>query len=192
MAETVSRMLSELRSRRDELRPMVEELTQIESAITALEQLEPSSGGPGRRRGPGRPRGPARGATPGRRRGRPPKGQPTRSDQFLALVEQRPGISISEAAAELGIEPNYLYRVSATLQREGTILRDGRGFRSGVAAPEGGEAARVIEPPASDGAPVPAPGAAGTDEAFDVAEAVESPGSWESASPAPGVSRPSS
>jgi len=172
MAETVSRMLSELRSRRDELRPMVEELTQIESAISALEQLEPQNAAAARRRGPGRRRGPARGATPGRRRGRPPKGEPTRSDQFLALVEQRPGITISEAAAELGIEPNYLYRVSATLQREGTIIKDGRGFQSGVTAPVGGEAARVIEPPASDAAPE-ALGAGGTDGAVDAAEAVE-------------------
>lgn len=154
MAETVSRMLSELRKRRDELRPMVDELTQVESAITALEQLEPKSATGGRGRGGGRTRGPRRG-TPGRRRGRPPKGQPTRSDQFMALVEQRPGITISEAAEELGIEPNYLYRVSATLQREGTIAKEGRGFKPGVAAPPGGDGAEVIEPPLDEGPGAP-------------------------------------
>jgi DNA-binding IclR family transcriptional regulator len=138
-------MLSELRNRRDELRPMVDELTQVESAITALEQLE-SAGGGGARRRAGRRRTAARSA-PGRRRGRPPKGQPTRSDQFLALVEQRPGITISEAAQELGIEPNYLYRVSATLQREGSIIKEGRGFAPAVASPDGGGKAEVIEPP---------------------------------------------
>jgi hypothetical protein len=137
-------MLKELRQRRDELRPMVAELTQVESAISALEQLERPSGrgssARGGRRRAGRP------AT-GRRRGRPPKGQPTRSDQFLALVAERPGITISEAAQELGIEPNYLYRVSATLQREGTIVKEGRGFAPGVASPAAGGDAEVIEPP---------------------------------------------
>ncbi|MBA2429148.1 MAG: hypothetical protein H0V55_05425 [Thermoleophilaceae bacterium] len=163
--ETVSRLLTELKQRRDELRPLVEELNQIESAISALEQV-----GGGRVAGSGRRRGSGKGRPSGGRprRGRPPKGQPTRSDQFLALVEQRPGISISEAATELSIEPNYLYRVSATLQREGTIAKEGRGFVPAVAAaPAAG--AEVIEAPL-DGSSGEPPVATQAEGGFDGAE----------------------
>ena len=147
---TVPRLLDELRQRRDELRPLVEELSQIEAAIQALERVGAPARSGSRRSGSGNGRRGPRGAGSGRpRRGRPPKGEPTRSDQFLALVESQPGISISEAAERLSIEPNYLYRVSATLQREGTIRKDGRGFVPGV-APAPSEQAEVIEVPSEE------------------------------------------
>lgn len=154
-ADTVSKLLTELKQRRDELRPQLEELNQIESAIAALEQVGGArpTGGPRRRRGAGR------GGRP--RRGRPPKGQPTRSDQFLALVQQRPGISISEAASQLSIEPNYLYRVSATLQREGTIAKEGRGFVPAVSAPPSSNGVEVLEAPGDDVASATEPDAPG-------------------------------
>jgi hypothetical protein len=150
---TVTRLLGELKQRRDELRPLVDELSQIESAIAALEPVGASPRGGARRgrAGNGRrgPRSGGQGTRP--RRGRPPKGEPTRSDQFLALVEQQPGIGIGEAAQQLAIEPNYLYRVSATLQREGTIRKDGRGFVLAVAPSPPSAGAEVIEVPSGEG-----------------------------------------
>src|SRR5688572_23318589 len=116
MTDTADRILDDLRRRRDELRPLVDELQRIEAAIDALEQANVN----------GEPRG-ARTAPGPRRRGRPRKGEPNRSDQFLALV-QNGGTSIPAAAKELGIGPNYLYRIAGTLEGEGTIRKEGREY----------------------------------------------------------------
>ena len=124
MADTADRILDDLRRRRDELKPLVDELQRIEAAIAALEQANARGSGNGGSRSTA-----ARGTSaPGhRRRGRPPKGEPNRTDQFLELVKNG-GISIPVAARELGIGPNYLYRVAATLESEGTIKKQGREF----------------------------------------------------------------
>jgi hypothetical protein len=126
MADTADRILADLRRRRDELRPLVDELQRIEAAIAALEAAN-RPGGNGSSRSPG-----ASGATAGaaparRRRRRPRKGEPNRTDQFLELVRSG-GISIPAAAREMGIGPNYLYRVAGTLESEGTIKKQGREF----------------------------------------------------------------
>src|SRR3954447_19740751 len=130
MTDTADRILQELRARRDELRPLVDELGRIEAAIAALEQAG----------GARTPRAPAATSpsSAGRRRGRPRRGEPNRSDQFLALVREG-AISIPDAARVLGIGPNYLYRIAGTLEGEGTIRREGKQFVINV------------EPPAADG-----------------------------------------
>jgi hypothetical protein len=116
MADTADRILDDLRRRRDELRPLVDELQRIEVAIDALERVA----GDGAQR--------TAQAAPGpRRRGRPPRGGVNRTDQFLALVRDN-GTSIPAAASELGIAPNYLYRIAGTLEREGTIRKEGREY----------------------------------------------------------------
>ena len=123
MSELITRVLKDLRARQKELQPLAEEYREVESTIDALEQTV----------GPADPtprRGARRKSSPnGARRGRPRKGEPTRSDQFLALVREQPGISISQAAERMSVQPNYLYRVSARLEQEGKIAREGkRGF----------------------------------------------------------------
>jgi hypothetical protein len=127
MTDTADRILQELRARRDELRPLVDELQRIEAAIDALERAGESAAPAPRQSG-------APGDRP-RRRGRPRSGEPNRSDQFLELV-RRGAISIPEAARELGIGPNYLYRIAGTLETEGTIRKEGRNFVLGVDRPE--------------------------------------------------------
>jgi hypothetical protein len=119
MADTADRILHDLRRRRDELKPLVSELERIEAAIGALERAadQPANG-----TSRSAPRAPT-----GKRRGRPRKGEPNRTDQFLALVREG-GTSIPVAAKELGIGPNYLYRIAGTLEREGTITKQGREF----------------------------------------------------------------
>src|SRR4051794_27380921 len=114
MADTADRILADLRRRRDELRPLVDELQRIEAAIDALEQAATDDR-------------PSAAPTPGRRRGRPRKGQPNRADQFLELVRSG-GTTVAVAARELGIGPNYLYRVAGTLENEGTIRKQGREY----------------------------------------------------------------
>jgi transposase-like protein len=139
MADTADRILDDLRRRRDELKPLVQELERIEAAIDALER---ASGTPAREastNGGSAPRG------TGRRRGRPRKGEPNRSDQFLALVREG-GTSIPEAAERLGIGPNYLYRLASTLQSEGTIRKQGREYVMNVES-EPSENADVLPEP---------------------------------------------
>jgi hypothetical protein len=93
------------------------------------------------RRGPGRPRGsktkvkaaaktaptaaPAGGA---RRKAGRRKGSGTRAAQALSFVREQPGITIPELAARMGIKQNYLYRVLPTLEEEGKVAKQGRGW----------------------------------------------------------------
>jgi len=100
-----------------------DELAKLEAARAALVG--------GRRRG--RPPGSTsskttrrRGRRPGRPRGR--RGA-TRATQALELVRSRPGITIPEIATELKIEPNYLYRVMPKLVNDGSVKRDGQGWK---------------------------------------------------------------
>jgi hypothetical protein len=63
----------------------------------------------------------------GRRRGRP-RGSGTRSAQALALVQAKPGITIPEMGKEMGITPNYLYRVLPELAKDGKVKKAGKGW----------------------------------------------------------------
>jgi hypothetical protein len=98
------------------------------------------------RRGPGRPRGsktkvkatvaaaaPATAAAPAgrgdaRRKAGRRKGSGTRAAQALSFVKAQPGITIPELAARMGIKQNYLYRVLPTLEEEGKVKKEGRGW----------------------------------------------------------------
>ena len=145
MADTADRILDDLRRRRDELRPLVTELERIDAAIDALERAAAGTAARGNGSAPATPSG--TGAV--RRRGRPRKGDPNRTDQFLALVRAG-GTSIPAAARELGIGPNYLYRIAGTLETEGTIRKQGREYVMNVDG-ESTENAEVVEPPTEEG-----------------------------------------
>ena len=138
MTDTADRILDDLRRRRDELRPLVEELTRIEAAIEALEQAAGDNGGA--------PAGRGASAGSGRRRGRPRKGEPNRSDQFLALVQDG-GTSIPAAAKAMDIGPNYLYRIAGTLESEGTIRKEGRDYVMAVERPNDDDNAETLPQP---------------------------------------------
>jgi DNA-binding IclR family transcriptional regulator len=68
-----------------------------------------------------------RSATKRRATGRA-KGSGKRAAQVLAAVQDQPGITIPEIAAKLGIKPNYLYRVMPALQKDGKIVKRGKGW----------------------------------------------------------------
>jgi hypothetical protein len=70
----------------------------------------------------------ARKSTGGAPRGR--RGGNTRANQALELVKSKPGITIPELATQMGIKQNYLYRVLPSLESEGKVKRDGRGWVS--------------------------------------------------------------
>jgi hypothetical protein len=107
------------------------EVSKLEAARSALV---------GGRRGPGRPSS-ANGASASprrrttRRAGRPRgrRGGNTRANQALALVQEKPGITIPQIAESLKIEPNYLYRVMPKLVEDGQVSREGQGWHPAAA-----------------------------------------------------------
>jgi predicted Rossmann fold nucleotide-binding protein DprA/Smf involved in DNA uptake len=126
LTEFLDSTVKDIDQRLTELR---QEVAKLEAARSALV---------GGRRGPGRPRAAStRGrrrtsTTAGRRtrRSRGRRGGATRANQALELVRGNPGITIPQIAKQMGIEPNYLYRVLPRLQQEGQIKRDGQGWVS--------------------------------------------------------------
>jgi hypothetical protein len=127
-------VLDELRSVEDrvtsrlkELRPLVEEYRELESAARRLgiDPDEPRSATTrtatrnARRRSSAKRAGRRRRATSG----------PSRRDQVLALVQQRPGITVPEIGTELKVDPTGLYRVVRGLESEGAVKKEGKALR---------------------------------------------------------------
>jgi sugar-specific transcriptional regulator TrmB len=117
----------EITERLRELKPLVDEYHRLEAAQAALGGVPAQS----QRRAGARTRrdggGPTRGG--GGRRGRP-RGSGTRSKQALELVRSKPGITIPELAEAMGIKQNYLYRVLPSLQKDGLVRKEGRGWHA--------------------------------------------------------------
>jgi predicted Rossmann fold nucleotide-binding protein DprA/Smf involved in DNA uptake len=119
LTEFLDSTVKDIDRRLDELK---QEVVRLEAARSALV---------GGRRRPGRPsgsRGRTRRASTGARRSPGRRSGATRANQALELVRTSPGITIPQIAKEMGIEPNYLYRVLPRLQAEGQIKRDGQGW----------------------------------------------------------------
>jgi hypothetical protein len=114
-SDAIERARDTLSERRREL---VDELREIDQALTSL--------GRDRRRRPGRPRS----STPRRRTGTRRARRGGRRDQAVKLISEHPGISASELAKKMRLRaPNYLYRVLPDLVREGAIAKEGRGYK---------------------------------------------------------------
>jgi hypothetical protein len=130
MANPIEQAATAIRSRLAEL---VGEQRQLQKALAALEGLLGPARGRAelaarktapRRRPARRASAGARGGSTAARR----RGGPSRADQFVALVAERPGITVAEAAERLKTSRNTLYNLTARLQREGRLRKDGRGF----------------------------------------------------------------
>jgi hypothetical protein len=128
MADFLEEKKREIDARLKELRPLVDEFHRLEKASAALEGVPASTNSatatPARR---GRRRSAAPARTGTGRRGRP-RGSGTRAKQALELVRSRPGITIPEIADAIGIQQNYLYRVLPSLQKDGQVRKEGRGW----------------------------------------------------------------
>ncbi len=151
MTDFLDEKRREINERLAELKPLVDEFHRLEAAAAALvgvggnaasspakaaaASADPTPSAPAKRRGPGRPRRAAAvssapaAAAPRRRAGRR-KGSGTRSAQALTFVQEQPGITIPELAARMGIKQNYLYRVLPSLEQEGKVAKQGRGWHS--------------------------------------------------------------
>lgn len=135
MADFLDEKRREIGARLKELRPLVEEYERLEAAAAALDGMQSSGGAAVRRsarssNGTGARRS---GGGGGGRRGRP-KGSGTRGAEALALVRERPGITIPEIAEKMGIKQNYLYRVLPGLADDGLVVKQGRGWHPKDAA----------------------------------------------------------
>jgi len=124
LADFVDSTVKDIDSR---LAALGQEVKKLEAARAALV---------GGRRGPGRPPGSTtrRRATRSTGRSRRRRGGNTRAAQALALVREKPGITIPQIAESLKIEPNYLYRVMPKLVDDGSVKRDGQGWHPANAA----------------------------------------------------------
>jgi ribosomal protein S25 len=120
MADFLEEKRKEIDARLRELRPLVDEFTQLEKAAAAL-------AGVGGAKAPARKRRTSGSGGTRRRRGRP-RGSGNRAKQALELVRARPGITITELADAMGIKANYLYRVMPTLQKEGKVKKRDKGW----------------------------------------------------------------
>lgn len=147
MTEVLSKTRRDIAERLRELRPFVEEYQRLEEAVSALAGIvaasRPRPTAP-RRRTPRRPRGTTTPKMPANRASKPkpavettsaakhdtgrPRGRGARAAQALAIVRANPGITIPEIAAQMAIKGNYLYQVLPKLEREGKVLRRGRGW----------------------------------------------------------------
>jgi hypothetical protein len=121
MADFLDEKRKEIDARLRELRPLVDEYNRLEKAAAAL------SGVGGAQRAAAAPRRRNSGSGGGNRRGRP-RGSGNRAKQALELVRTRPGITISEMASAMKIQPNYLYRVMPTLESEGQVVKRDKGW----------------------------------------------------------------
>jgi hypothetical protein len=117
----------QITKRLSELKPLVDEYHQLEAMVKKMGGSDGSSStSTATRRSSGRRRATSR-STNGRRRGRS-RGSGTRSAQALALVQAKPGITIPEMGKEMGITPNYLYRVLPELAKDGKVKKQGKGW----------------------------------------------------------------
>ena len=125
MADFVDSTVKDIDSRLSELR---QEVSKLEAARAALVGGRRRAGRPSSSNGAGAGAGSRRRAAPraGRPRGR--RGGNTRANQALALVRDKPGITIPQIAESLKIEPNYLYRVMPKLVEDGQVKREGQGW----------------------------------------------------------------
>jgi hypothetical protein len=121
LADFVDSTVKDIDSRLSELR---QEVSKLEAARSVLVGGRRGRGRPASANSTGTRRRPARAA--GRPRGR--RAGNTRANQALALVRDKPGITIPQIAESLKIEPNYLYRVMPKLVEDGQVKRDGQGW----------------------------------------------------------------
>src|SRR3954447_14287306 len=110
----LDRTRQSLNDRAAELRPLIQELQQIEAALEAL----PRNGAVGRTRTQDQRQ---RSTTPAKRRTR--RGQ--RAQRFLRIVKANPGITVSGVAKKMGVQPSGLYGVANALAKERKLKKNG-------------------------------------------------------------------
>jgi Mn-dependent DtxR family transcriptional regulator len=118
-------------ARLKELRPLVEEYAELQRVAERLGVEVPSTSREPPRAAKPRSRKPATAARKQDSRRRPGGTQATgaeRRARVLALIEQRPGISVPEIAGDIGVDAPPIYRVVRKLQAESIVIKKGKGL----------------------------------------------------------------
>lgn len=108
----------------DRLKELNDERVRLERTLNDISGGRVGRGGPGRPKGSTHKRASGR-RTTGRKRGRR---RSTRADQAVKHVKENPGITASEIAKKMKIAPNYVYRVTGDLQKQGKVRKKGKGY----------------------------------------------------------------
>lgn len=98
MRETLQKRLAEIN---ETIAPMENERTEIQNVLQAFKGARPA------RTTSGAPRG---------RRGK-------RMQEFLTFVAENPGCKVMDAARDIGIQPNYLYRIADKATDAGKVVK---------------------------------------------------------------------
>lgn len=125
--------LEALRERVDarllELKPLIEEYEELQKVAERLRFAyeKPAASKPSSRGGTAKPtrHRPAGTSTRSRAGGTQATGRERRA-RVLTLIEQRPGITVSEISRELGVDPPPIYRVVRRLRTDGLIDKAGK------------------------------------------------------------------
>jgi hypothetical protein len=115
----VEKFTSDAETRLAELEPMVREAEEIRAA---LDRVKGNGSAPSPRSQQGQQQGQR-----SRRRGR--RGGVDRGKEFVDLVKQNPGITVTEAAKQMKLNaPNYLYRLIPRLEEEKLVQKKDGGY----------------------------------------------------------------
>lgn len=101
------------------VRPLMSELQELQSALDAIRQ---------------RKNGQSEAAeqeqeTPAPQPQRRKRRGGTRADQFVKIVSENPGITVSEIGRKMRLnKPNYLYRVAEQVTKEGRVKKEDKGY----------------------------------------------------------------
>jgi hypothetical protein len=125
-------VVEEIRDRVDkrlaELQGAVDEYRELMAIKQGLEDPERQAPDPLDAPSAARPSTSRRSRTSGRRRGSGARRGGTRAEQAISIVGAKPGVTVNEIAANMGINQNYLYRLLPRMEREGRLRREGRGW----------------------------------------------------------------
>jgi predicted Rossmann fold nucleotide-binding protein DprA/Smf involved in DNA uptake len=115
------------------IQPLREEYEKLKKMASALESNVRSSIPTTRTRGASPTRSAAAAKTTAANtsattRRAPRRRRAGRTQQALDMVTKQPGITVAQMAQQMGISPNYLYRVLPQLQKDGKIRKQGKGY----------------------------------------------------------------
>lgn len=123
-ATTIEQARELLQKRLNDLRSAVIESQEIEATLEGMgvkstaSTPRPQRTAPAATRQAAKPKVANNGGK--KRRGREPK----RATHFVEIVTKMPGVTVSDVAKEMGIGPNYLYRVRDKLLKSGDLTTD--------------------------------------------------------------------